>query len=85
MASGIVVVLKLFNPIFLPGPWQELGTRLLDAVEREARRRGCDRIVLTTFSFQAPDFYRKHGFVVLAATEDHPHGHQHLLPRKRLE
>jgi len=25
MASGIVVVMKLFNPIFLPGPWVVIG------------------------------------------------------------
>jgi GNAT superfamily N-acetyltransferase len=63
---------------------QGLGTRLLDAAEREARRRGCTQMVVTTFSFQAPAFYRKHGFVDLAATDDHPRGHQHLLLRKHL-
>src|SRR5215470_15737047 len=25
VASGIVVVLRLFNPIFLPGPWMVFG------------------------------------------------------------
>ena len=61
-----------------------LGARLLDAAEGEARRRGCTQMVLTTFSFQAPAFYRKHGFLDLAATDDHPRGHQHLLLRKPL-
>ena len=61
-----------------------LGTTLLEAVEREARRRGCRQIVLMTFSFQAPAFYARHGFDVIAAIEDHPHGHRNLLMRKRV-
>lgn len=63
---------------------QGLGTRLLDEAEREARRRGCTQMVVSTFSFQAPAFYRKHGFLDLAATDDHPRGHRHLLLRKQL-
>ena len=61
-----------------------LGTKLFHAAEQEARRRGCTQIVLMTFSFQAPSFYDRHGFEVLAAIEDHPRGHQNLLMRKRL-
>lgn len=61
-----------------------LGTRLIQAAEQEARRRGCTQIVLMTFSFQAPAFYERHGFEVLATIDDHPYGHRNLLMRKRL-
>jgi GNAT superfamily N-acetyltransferase len=63
---------------------QGLGTKLLSAAEREARRRGCTQIVLMTFSFQAPAFYERHGFEIVATIDNHPHGHQNLLMRKRL-
>jgi GNAT superfamily N-acetyltransferase len=61
-----------------------LGARLFAAAEQEARRRGCSQIVLMTFSFQAPAFYEKHGFEVVAAIDNHPYGHRNLLMRKRL-
>ena len=40
-----------------------LGGRLLGAFETEARRRGARRIFVTSFTFQAPSFYERHGYV----------------------
>jgi GNAT superfamily N-acetyltransferase len=62
-----------------------LGTKLFDAAEQEARRRGCTQIVLMTFSFQAPAFYERRGFEVVAGIDDHPRRHRNLLMRKRFE
>jgi GNAT superfamily N-acetyltransferase len=62
---------------------QGLGTSLLQAAEQEARRY-CRQMVLTTFTFQAPELYTKHGFHLLAAVDDYPHGHQNLLLQKAL-
>ena len=39
-----------------------LGTRLLDAFEAEARSRGCTHVFVTSFTFQAPGFYERHGY-----------------------
>lgn len=39
-----------------------LGTKLMEALEKEGRKRNCKRIVLDTFSFQAPGFYEKLGY-----------------------
>jgi ribosomal protein S18 acetylase RimI-like enzyme len=62
-----------------------LGRQLLELAETEARRRGCFQLILATHSFQAPEFYRRHGFEIVASIPDHPRGHQHLHLRKVLE
>jgi GNAT superfamily N-acetyltransferase len=49
-----------------------LGSRLLAAAEGEARERGCTQVVLSSFTFQAPGFYRKHGYVETGRTEGLP-------------
>jgi hypothetical protein len=39
---------------------------------------------LDTFSFQAPDFYKKLGYEVFGELQDFPHGHQRYFMKKRL-
>ncbi|MEV6811406.1 GNAT family N-acetyltransferase [Micromonospora sp. NPDC051296] len=51
------------------------GGRLLRAAEEEARRRGCTEISVASFSFQAPEFYRRHGYLDTGRREGIPGGH----------
>jgi N-acetylglutamate synthase-like GNAT family acetyltransferase len=61
-----------------------LGSRMLAAAEAEARRRGARHVILSSQSFQAPDFYRRHGYETLFVVDGHPSPHaQHFL-RKQL-
>lgn len=49
-----------------------LGGRLLAAFEEEARARGCTHVFVTSFTFQAPAFYERHGYVELFRWEGVP-------------
>ena len=61
-----------------------LGSRLLRAAEDHARAAGCAQMVIRTHSFQAPEFYRGHGYVEAGAVNDYPRGHRFYLLVKPL-
>jgi ribosomal protein S18 acetylase RimI-like enzyme len=63
---------------------QGLGTALLDRAEESARAAGCDQVVLTTHTFQAPDLYRARGYRVLGEIPGYPRGHAQLILAKPL-
>ncbi|GAA2234512.1 MULTISPECIES: GNAT family N-acetyltransferase [Kitasatospora] len=52
------------------------GSRILRAAEEEALRRGCDRMVVSSFTFQAPGFYQRHGYKETGRTLGIPGGHE---------
>ena len=63
---------------------QGLGTELLRQAEAEARAQGCVGVWLETFSFQAPDYYPRHGYAVFGEIADYPAPHHRLFFSKRL-
>ncbi len=61
------------------------GTRLVHAAEQEAVARGCRQVTVSTFSYQAPEFYARLGFEQYAVLNDVPAGHSKHYFRKRLD
>jgi GNAT superfamily N-acetyltransferase len=49
-----------------------VGRRLLATAEQVARDRACLRLTVSSFTFQAPAFYERYGFVEFARTEGLP-------------
>lgn len=60
------------------------GHGLLMHLEEEGRQRGARNVFLDTFSFQAPGFYKKHGYEVFGVLPDFPPGHQRYYLAKQL-
>ena len=60
------------------------GKKLLDEAESEARKRGAKNVYLDTFSFQAPDFYKKYGYHIFGELNDFPKGFQRYFFTKEL-
>lgn len=63
---------------------QGYGTQLLGLAEQEAIRRGCHAVHLDTLSFQAPDFYERHGYKVFGVLHNHPGEHFRFFLKKEL-
>jgi ribosomal protein S18 acetylase RimI-like enzyme len=61
---------------------QGLGRRLLLLALDEAERRGCAHVFLTTYDFQAPNFYRGLGFEEVARIEGKPLGHTEFVMKR---
>ena len=59
-----------------------IGSTLLRMFEERGRSRGCKVFYLTTLSFQAPEFYRRAGYAVLAEISGYPNGIVKYLMKK---
>ena len=60
------------------------GSCLLKAAEDEARKHGAKQAYLDTFSFQAPEFYKKHGYEEFGVLPEFPAGHKRFFFTKAL-
>ncbi|MEE1886664.1 GNAT family N-acetyltransferase [Pseudomonas carassii] len=64
---------------------QGTGSRLIRMAEDVARERGCVGLWLDTFDFQAPEFYKRHGFTEFGHLDDFPPGHKRFFLRKQFD
>ncbi len=62
---------------------QGLASRLLAEIEDEAKEVGCQLAHLTTYSFQAPTFYQKQGYVICGEIEGFPDKIQMYMLKKQ--
>ena len=51
-----------------------VGSELLKRLEKLVKERGCRRVILDTFSFQAPEFYAKQGYQEYQTIEGYSDG-----------
>ena len=64
---------------------KKIGSQLLIAAENEAKKRGCHSVHVDTMSWQAPGFYRKHGYELISELDNIPNGYKKFHFIKRLD
>jgi GNAT superfamily N-acetyltransferase len=79
---GLLFIDVFFIPETLRGAG--IGSQVLQMAEAEGRRRGCRAAVLYTISFQAPEFYKKHGWREFGAIPCDPPGTSRVFLTKEL-
>lgn len=77
----------LFVELLALGPARGagLGREVMAIAEAEAKRRGLLGMWLDTWTFQAPDFYPKLGFVECGHITEYPPGHDRIFYMKRFK
>ena len=89
--GGILACLALWHILSIDTLWVKeefrnhgVAKQLLSLVEAEAREKGCYIIYLSTYDFQAKDFYLKNGYKIFGVLEDCPKEHKLYHLSKRL-
>lgn len=61
---------------------QGIGSRILKETENETLKRGCKYAFVDTFNFQAPEFYKKHGYEEVFMLNEYPiQGHGIIIQK----
>lgn len=92
LLGGLIANLFMWNFMNIDVLWVEdslrksgYGKKLLQELEMVADQKKCKLIQVDTFSFQAPEFYKKNGYEVFGILEDCPSkGHQRYYLKKVL-
>ena len=64
---------------------QGYGSALMQAAEDMAKKRGCEVSFLSTMTFQAPNFYKRLGYLPIGELLDSPKGFSRVWFAKRLD
>ena len=72
--------------LWLEDHWrgQDIGTQVMQAIERQAAQGGCTQVYLDTYNFQAINFYQKLGYEVVGKIENFPTPYTHYFLKKDL-
>jgi len=62
-----------------------IASKLMHLIESEAMSRNIVNVYVTTFEFQALEFYQKHGFKVVMTIEDFPKGFKEYTLYKKMK
>lgn len=90
--AGCIAEVNKWNALHIDALWvneeyqkRGLGSRLLKEVEAVAAENGCTLAHLSTFDFQAKDFYIKYGYEVFGTLENSPEGHCRYYLKKKIQ
>ncbi len=89
--AGCIAEVNQWNALYIDALWvseeyqkRGLGSSLLKEVEAVAAENGCTICHLSTFDFQAKDFYIKHGYEEFGILENSPEGHCRYYLKKKI-
>lgn len=89
--AGCIAEVNQWNALHIDALWvseeyqrRGLGSKLLKEVEAVAAENGCTLSHLSTFDFQAKDFYIKHGYEVFGILDNRPEGRCRYYLKKKI-